>query len=156
MEKLLLKRKEFESLLREDVAVEIADQCCDYFENHCNKLLAQTKEEVTEFFYELRKQKIFNLCIGTTLVVAGVAGFVAGFFVKNNELNILSINLIELGKNKIFEKIDSTFIRSNTPRCFRDPNIDLQKYRNGKLTVTLTPCFGKVVYPLQVKTQKDK
>ena len=94
-------------------------------------------------FSELCKQNLLNICIGTTFVIAHTAGFVVGFLVKQSWLNNLGNNLIETGKSKIFKRIDSTFICSNTLCFFPDPNIDLQKYHSGKLTIRLNPCFEK-------------
>ena len=151
MEKLNLKRMECQSLLKENVAKEIADQCCEYFENHCYKLLSQTKEEVKKFFFELRIRKIFNICLGTVFVIGGVAATVAGILTEQYWLNGLTYSLVHFGVEKIIERNDSTFISSNNLNIFPDSHIDLEKYSNGTIVVTLNPCFGKVMYPLQVK-----
>ena len=151
MEKLNLKRMECQTLLKENVAKEIAAQCCEYFENHCYKLLYQTKEEVKKFFSELRNKKIFNICLGTVFVIGGVAATVGGTLTQQYWLNGFTFSLVKFGVEKIIKKNDSTFISSNNLNIFPDSHIDLEKYSNGTIAVTLNPCFGKVMYPLQVE-----
>ena len=154
-EDLRTKRREFERLLREKLSDEIADQCCEYFEKHCDQLLVQTEEEVAQFFYELRKKKVLNICLGTILVIGGAAVTLAGLITENSQLLQPGFVLLENGKNKFFEKVDDTFTRSNTISSFPTSSIDLQKYCSGKLTITLNPCFGKLVYRLQTKLQEN-
>ena len=148
MEELTLKRMEYEKLLRKNVAVEISDQCCKYFEDQCNQLLLQTKAEAEKFFSNLRKKKILKICLGTTLVVAGAAGFVAGILIDQDWLSSLGTSCIKMGTNSISGKNNPPFISSNIFGFLPNPNIDLQKYRNGMLTVTFNLCFGTVLYPL--------
>ena len=151
MEELTSKRKELQSLLRKNVAEKIADQCCEYFENHCHKLLSQTKEEAKKFFSDLRKQKFLKICLGTTLIIGGVISFVVGIRTGEMVLKNIGVNLAQSGIVRITKKNDSTFISSNNLGNFAKSNIDLQKYYNSTLTITLNPCFGTVLYPLQVR-----
>ena len=151
MEELNSKRMECQSLLKENVAKEIADQCCEYFENHSNKLLSQTKEEVQNFFSELQNRKIFNICLGTVCVISGVAATVAGTLTQQYWLNGLTNSFVAYGVKKIIKGNDSTFISLKNLSFFPNSHIDLEKYGNGTIAVTLNPCFGKVIYPLQVE-----
>ena len=148
MEELILIRKKNEELLKKNLAEEISDQCCKYFEDHCNQLLHQTKAEAEKFFSNLRKKKILKICLGTTLVIAGAAGFVAGILIDQDWLSSLGTSCITMGTNKISGKNNPPFISSNTSGFLPNPNIDLEKYRNGTLTVTFNLCFGTVFYPL--------
>ena len=151
MEELTLKRKELQSLLRKNVAEEIADQCCEYFENHCYKLLYQKKEQTKKFFSDLRRRKVLKICLGTTLIIGGIVSFVVGIRTGEEMLKGIGLTLAQSGIHRITERNDGTFISSNNLGNFAKSNIDLQKYCNGTLTITLNPCFGTVLYPLQVR-----
>ena len=119
---------------------QICEQCCEYFRNHVNKIIAETEEEVKKFMATLRDA---SLCVGITL------GTIIAAVVTPPAILISPVAAV-VGAGSIASTVRSFKRGVRVKKVLKDrpeDALDLKIYESGKIEVTLS--FGTVSIDLQ-------
>ena len=139
-EQAAVKREEGLEKLKTKISHDQAcQQCCEYFRNHVNKIIAETEEEVKKFLATLRDA---SLLVGITLgtIVAAVV---------TPPAILVSPFAAAAAAGAIAGAVRS-YVRggqvSNVLKDRPENTLDLKIYESGKIEVTLS--FGTVFIDL--------
>jgi len=137
-------RDESLTRLREEISdIQVREQCCEYFRNYVNKIIAETEEEVRKFMAALRDSSI---CIGITIGAIAAAVFTPPTILISPGAVLLGASSFAAALRTIHSGIKVSRLH-NKPEEKSAEELDLKIYDGCKIDVEL--CFGKVSISLR-------
>ena len=126
--------------------VDISKQCCDYFRNDVNKIIAETEEEVKKFLATLRDASI---CVGITIGAIVAAVVTPPAILISPAAAVVGAGAVASAFRTIRSGVRVANLHNpeDTSAENTEDKLELKIYDGCKIDVEL--CFGKVSISLR-------